>query len=108
MRPDRAIVIGHRVVPRFGIRNGAHTPAGKIRILTQRSDDGLTMLAGRDVGVQAMPRVRGAYPARPLVAVERKCIDANVLTPETALKTLAQRARRVSLSASDCRLAQRF
>src|SRR5262249_58837703 len=93
MWPDRAVVIGHRIIPGLAERDRANTPAGEeVRPQEINGDATGTILADH-AAEQQMSRIRRAHRARPLLAVERQRIGAELLAPECFLEALGQLAR---------------
>src|ERR1700761_6412658 len=90
MRPDRAVMIGHRIVAGLVQRDGADAPARE-EMRPQQIDRDLagTVLADH-AAEQEMPGVRRAPRARLLFAVQRQGVGAELLAPESVLKALGQ------------------
>src|SRR6185437_16234836 len=70
VRPDRAVVVAHRIVSRLGRGDGAYAPSGKRRAVHQCPDHRGGALAIGKAGEQDMAGIRAPYPAGFLVAVE--------------------------------------
>src|SRR6478672_8204071 len=90
VRPDRSVVIRHRIVARFGIGNGADAPAGK-EIRPQQSVADLERpLRPGDAGEQHLSGIGAAHATGLLLAVERERVGAEVRTPERGVESLGQ------------------
>ena len=94
VRPDRAVVIGHRVVARLAHGDGADAPAGEDIGAAAARGDAPRAVRPRDAGEQAHgPALEVRTRHGRLVAVERQRVGADLLAPERLLEALAQRAR---------------
>src|SRR6202048_3714933 len=86
VRPNRAVVIGHRIIARLARGNGADAPAGEEFC----SCHGLAHLAGafgrRNAGKQHLAGIGAAHPALLFVAVERERIHSDVRAPEARVE----------------------
>src|SRR6478609_845905 len=90
MRPDRSIVIGHRVVTGFAARYGADAPSRKEFVAHQVGRDPPRPIGPDDASEEKLTGIRGSHLARPLGAVERERVSAELLAPERFLETLSQ------------------
>ena len=86
-------MIGHRIVARLALRDGADAPAGEEARLHQVGGDAARAILAHDAGEQQLPGIGGAHAARRLVAVERQRIGAELLAPERLLETLGEQLR---------------
>src|SRR5215472_18566490 len=108
MRPDRAVVISHRIVAGFGGGNRADSPARE-RLRTEQSlGDAHRACRACDASEQTMPRVRCAYPAGPFLSVQCDDVRGQVVAPKSRLEILPQRLGlfgefRRSVCAAKCR-----
>ena len=93
VRPDRAVVIGHRIVARLAARHGADTPAREKMRPHQVGGDEAGAVFAHHAAEQELPGVRRAHPARLFGAVERERIGAEIVTPERFLKTFGELPR---------------
>ena len=93
VRPDRAVVIGHRIVAHFTARHGPDPPAGEEARAQQPVRDQFRAVRPRDAGEQHLAGIRGADAARLLRAVERERIGLQFLTPECRLEALGKTLR---------------
>ena len=90
MRPDRPIVIGHRIVAGFAAGKGAHSPSRK-RISRKKCFGGAgRVLGARDFREQAMTGIGRSHPAGPLLAVQRQGVRTLLITPEGLLEPQLQ------------------
>ena len=92
VRPDRTVVIGHRIVARFAARHGADAPAGEKMRPHQIGGDHAGAIFAHDAAEQQLPGIRRAHLARLLGAIERQRVGAEFLAPERLL----QNARRAA------------
>ncbi len=90
MRPDRAVVIRHRVVPGFRRADGADAPAAEYRRREERERNALGALGRGNTGEQDLSGVRRDHPAGPLCAVQRERVCGKILAPELRFEFLAQ------------------
>src|SRR5262245_26055050 len=86
--PDRAVVVGHRVVLDLAGRDGSDAPTRKPSRVQQRPGDPPRVLPTRDPGPQTMTRIRGAHSTRALPTIEGKRVGAQLFAPELALELL--------------------
>ncbi len=93
VRPDRPVVIGHRIVARLALRDGADAPAGEEAFAHEIDGDAARTVLAYDAGKQELPGVGGMHPALRLGAIERECVGAELLAPERRLKTLGKKLR---------------
>src|SRR5207237_592051 len=93
VRPDRAVVVAHRVVARLPAGECPDPPAREeIRAQQTRAEE--TRAPGvRDAAEEEMARVRRDHLARPLVVVERQRIGPLALDPEVVVDALAKGSR---------------
>src|SRR5262245_3606567 len=90
MRPDRAVVIGHRIVARFGIGDGANAPSGE-ELRPQQAVGYLDRPIGLgNAGEQDLTGIRAADAAGLLLAVERERVGLELLAPEACVESLRQ------------------
>ncbi len=93
VRPDRAVVIRHRVVAQLALADRAHAPAREEMLVAEPGDDLPRAFGMRDAGEQAVPRVRGAHATGLFVAVERQRVGFDVRAPERGVEARLQRLR---------------
>src|ERR1700722_14079978 len=90
MRPNAAVVITHRVVPRLRGGNRADTPPRK----RLGSQEGLGQPSRSflkdDPGKETLPGIRRPTPARACVSIQRQGIGAQLIAPELAVETRSQ------------------
>ena len=86
VRPDRSVVIRHRIVADFALRNGANSPIAEALRARQRicDTDGIGGIGY--AGEERMPGVGGPYPAWFLGSIQGQGIGADLLTPEAFVK----------------------
>src|SRR6185437_4629164 len=82
VRPDRAVVVGHRIVAGFALGDGANAPAREETRSQQAGRDRGRTVWLNDAGEQELACVRRADTARLLVAVEGNGVGAEIGTPE--------------------------
>ena len=85
MRPDRAVVIAHRIEARLTLRQSPHAPAGAELGRQQPARHLVRPRRQRQAGEQEMPGVGTDGAARLAVSVERDGVEALVLHPEALL-----------------------
>ncbi len=90
MGPDRAVVVRKRVVTSFSGGQGADSPSAEEIGPKQSVCSSFSPLRTCDTRVQAVARVRRAYPAGPFLAVKRQGVSAKVFAPEGFLEMLAE------------------
>src|ERR1051326_3502735 len=90
MRPDRAIVIRHRVVSLFTRVQGADAPAGKSIAPHQGSGKFAAARSRCYTAEQRVSGVRTADAARFLVTIQRQGIGRDILAPECLFESLAE------------------
>src|SRR5262249_28417565 len=88
VRPDRAVVIRHRIVARLARGYGSHPPAGKRLGAKQHLRHARSPFTIDNAGEKALACVRRSDPARLLVAVQGQGVGANVVAPERRLEAL--------------------
>src|SRR5262249_30308363 len=86
MRPDRAVVIRHRIVARLAPGNGADAPSREELRGQQHRGDLASMLRPCDAAEQDLPGIGAAHQARRLGAIERKRVGAEIVGPEACLE----------------------
>ncbi len=86
VRPDRSVVVGHRVVARLAGGEGPDAPPGEHRVAHELL--GHPPRAGwrHDPRPQAVAGVGGPHPADALRAVERDAVCAQLVDPEGLLE----------------------
>src|SRR5439155_12971164 len=94
VRPDRSVVIGHRVVADFAPRDGADAPSRKELLAHQVGRDPPGTVGSDNAGEQKLTRVGSSHPAWLLGAVERQRIRAEFPAPERVLEALREKLRR--------------
>ena len=94
VRPDRSIVIGHRVVTGFAARHRADAPSRKKFLAHQIGRDQARAVGSNHAGEEKLPGIRRSHLARPLGAVERHSVGAEFLAPERRLEALGKQKRR--------------
>ena len=94
VRPDRSVVIGHRVVTGFAARNGADAPSRKEFLAHQIGRDPPGTIGSDDAGEEKLAGIGRSHLARPLGAVERQRVGAEFLAPERRLEALGKLQRR--------------
>ena len=90
MRPDRTIVIRHRVVTRLAAGDSTNSPSRKGCFIGERARYALSVVLCRNTREKTVTGVRRAHPARPFAAVQRKRICGKLFTPEDLLEPVAQ------------------
>ena len=106
VRPDRAVVIGHRIVAHLAARDGADAPAREEVRSHQIGGDETRAILADHAAEQHLPGIRGAHLASPLLAVERKRVGSELLAPERLLETLGERPGLRLEPLRDVRLAE--
>src|SRR3954451_19977182 len=91
VRPDRPVMIGHRIVTHLALRDGADAPAREEMRPHQIGGDEARAVLADHAAEQDLAGVGGPHLAGPLLAVECKRIGAELLAPERGLETLGQR-----------------
>ena len=91
VRPDRAVVVRHRVIARLALRDRADAPAAERLAAHQRVGGTARPLRIRNAREERMAGVRGANAAGPLGAIERERIGADIRAPERLLELIARR-----------------
>src|SRR5947199_338654 len=76
VRPDRAVVVRHRVVAQLRSGDGTDAPAGEGLLVEQRASRAQGVLGAGDAREERVARVRGAHEARPLQAVQGQDVGA--------------------------------
>src|SRR6185295_3421294 len=104
VRPDRAVVIRHRIVARLAARDRTDAPAREEARAEQSVRDALRAIGPRDAGEQHLARVGCAHAARLLRAVERESVTFKLRAPERGLEFLCK-ARRLRLEHSSLLIA---
>src|SRR5213594_4393234 len=90
MRPDRAIMVRHWIVPRFRVGDGANAPPGE-KLRPQQAVghlDGSIELG--NASEQNLAGIGAPDSARLLVSVERQRVRAQLRTPEARVESLGQ------------------
>ena len=90
VRPDRSIVIGHRVVTGFAARHRADAPSRKKFLTHQIGRDQARAVGSNHAGEEKLAGIRRSHLARPLGAVERHSVGAEFLAPERLLEALGK------------------
>ena len=90
VRPDRPVMIGHRIVAGLAERNGANAPTGEEMRPHQIGRDAPRAVVAYHAAEQQMAGIRGAHRAGLLLAVKRQRVGAELLAPECLLETLRQ------------------
>ncbi len=90
VRPDRAVVIGHRIEARLAHGQGADAPAAVEGGREQLFGDPLGPFRRRQAAEQQVPRVGRAHSAQLAGAVDGDAIAAEVFHPEAPFDRLAQ------------------
>src|SRR3954468_2438302 len=88
--PYRAIVIGHRVVPRVGGGQRPDSPTGKHFLSHELLRDATCAIRCRNTAEQTVAGVRGSYATRTFMTVEGERIGRFVVTPESILERLTE------------------
>src|ERR1700733_10817225 len=86
MRPDRAVMIRHRVITGLAARNGADAPAGEEMRPHQIGRDQARAILADNAAEEQSPGVRRPHLAWLLVAIERQRVGAEFLAPERLLE----------------------
>ena len=87
MRPNRPVVIGHRVVTGLSGCKRPYSPAAVKILSLEAPRQAFRPRPIGDTGPEAMPRVGGEHPARALLTIERKRVGFKVVTPEHLLES---------------------
>ena len=82
VRPDRAVVVGHRIVARFGRSDRPDAPASEEVRAQQLLSDRRRSFLRDDAGEQQLTGIGRAHSARTLPAIERERIGPDVFAPE--------------------------
>src|SRR5947207_14956855 len=90
MRPDRAVVIGHRIVAGLAQRHRADAPAGEEMRSHQIGGDLAGAVLTHHAAEQQLPGVGAADLAGLLGPIEREPIGAELLAPECFLKSFRE------------------
>src|SRR4030095_9686152 len=90
MRPDRTIVIRHRIVARFTTGYCAHSPSRKGVFIGQGRRNAPRVCLRRNTREKTMTSVRRSHPAGPLAAVQSECVCGKLFTPEDFLEPAAE------------------
>ena len=98
VRPDRAVVIRHRVVAHFAGVDGPDAPAGKHALSQQRLGDLPRAVRLRETREQAMPGVRRADRAGTLLAIQRQRVGAESASDQNASSNRAAQGVRLIVS----------
>src|SRR5262249_60325866 len=93
VRPDRPIVVAHRIGPRRALGERPQPPPGPDVVLEQPVEGALRPRTLRDPAEQALAGVGRDHPARAMVAVESQREHAHVVEPEIPVELLAQPSR---------------
>src|SRR5450432_4162996 len=93
MRPDRPVMIRHRIIACLAQRDGANTPAGEEVRPHQVGGDAAGTVMAHDAGKQQLPGIGRPHPAWLLGAVECQCIGPELLAPERIFKSLGETLR---------------
>ena len=93
VRPDRSIVIGHRIVTRLAARDGADAPSRKEFMAHEIAGDHARPIRPRNAGEQQLPGIRRSHLARLFGAVERQRVSSEVVAPESLFEALGQPLR---------------
>src|SRR5262245_40991616 len=86
VRPDRAVVVGHRIVTGFADRDGADAPARVEALAHQIGGNAARTILAHDPGEEKLSGIGGSHPALRLVAIERERVGAELLAPERRLE----------------------
>ena len=105
VRPDRAVVIRHRVVARLALADRPDAPAREHPVAHHRVGDATGALGRRDAAHQTLPRVRRHDAARPLVAVERQRVRRRGRRTRSAASK--DQAQALGVAAQGCARARR-
>src|SRR6185312_5296151 len=95
MGPNGAVVIRQRIVARLPVRDGANSPAVKEIRAQHLVGYACGDFRRSDAGIEALPGVGGADPARDFVAIEGQGIYGKIVAPECLVKTDSQILRLV-------------
>ena len=82
VRPNRPVVIGHRVVAALLARHGTNAPSGKEGRPHQVAHHGCGALRCGDAAEQHVTGIRSPNAARLLLAVEGERVGSDVIAPE--------------------------
>ena len=91
VRPDRSIVIRHRIVPCFLGSHGPNSPSRERRFVSKGCCYSTRPLLFRDSGEKAMTSVRRSDATRLFPAVQGQGIGGDLVTPEGLIETSIQR-----------------
>src|SRR5213075_2171280 len=105
VRPDRTIVIRHRIVARLAASYCPNSPSGKGCFIRQGCRNTPRMFLGSDACKQTMTSIRRSHPARTLAAVQSDGICGNIFTPEDFLEPAAQALGLVLQLSCSCAIA---
>src|SRR5215471_9759768 len=93
MRPDRSIVIRHRIVAGLAVGHRPNAPAREELRSQQTSRDFRCAFGTRDAGEQQLAGIRTPDATWLLGAVKRESVGFQFRTPESGLKMYCQSAR---------------
>src|SRR5262249_44441916 len=95
VRPDRPVMIRHRIETSRRRVEGAHAPSGKRLLVHERISYTAGLLDVGNASVKARARVRSSDPAFSLLAVQRKRKSRNLFAPKRLMKIFSQLRRLV-------------
>src|SRR6266567_3495271 len=90
VRPDRSIVIGHRIVARLAASHRTDAPTGERRFFCKRCRNAARVLLCRNTGEKTMPRVRCSHPARLLASIQCNGVSTKIVAPKRLLEATTE------------------
>src|SRR6185437_5482677 len=90
VRPDRAVMIRQRVIPRLALGKCSDTPTAETIPTHEVAGHAARPLRRYYAREQRMPRIRGTHPTGPFLTIERQDIRSHLLIPELSLESNAQ------------------
>src|SRR4030095_1384024 len=90
VRPDRTIVIRHRIVAGLTAGYCANSPSGKGCFIGQGGRNALRVFLRRNTREKTMTSIRRSHPAGPLTAVQSEGVCGKLFTPEDFLEPAAR------------------
>src|SRR5262245_26372892 len=90
VRPDRSIVIGHRIVARLAMRDGTDAPTRIVGKAQKLGGDFSRAFRPGDARKEGVAGVAGTYLARGLATVERQRVTADLFAPKALLEAPTQ------------------
>src|ERR1043166_1628511 len=93
MRPDRSIVIRHRVIARFAAGHRADSPPRERRFACERCHYTARVFVSCDTSEQTVACIRATHAASLLVSIQRKRVCGKLVAPKCFLEPASERFR---------------